>query len=695
MLTPFIVKAENFDPFEGKNTVTISTLGGSLTSGDGSYYSTRGWANKLHENYYPEKYSDKNFVLKNAGVGGTGSEYGLLRFATDVGVHNPDIVFIEYGVNDRRESFSDTQADEEKRNIESIIRQCMALPSNPYVALVGFTVYDFQTEVIRLQKEVADYYGIPMLDLSGYIKNECDKQTEADGYQKKFIAAFGGGDGVHPDDGGYMKWYEEIIRQMDELGSGFYKRPAAKPAMYDNTTDVRGLSNVTANKISSLPMPEGWEIGEDYTSRTGEIVKTYTTDVVGARLSFTFHGNSLAFLAHRGGGLGKFRVTVDKGTENEKIKEFTQFFKTSLGYAGRTSYVFGLGTLGNGWHTAEVENIQNDITDSELEVQSRTVLAYYCTNPEKLTPEVISASVDGVPKSVAGSQLTVPVGAKQIKLYFDGAFDNMNADTISFISGGERVDCTAEYNTDEKSFTFNLSEPLNVPNMKYTVVLSSELKLNGVPIGTDRYVSVLTNSGMYFDELSFTDKNGNELSSTNMESVKFSMTAHNNVKDGKEKVFAAAAQRGADGKLKAVCTDIGEAAAEASVSLEAQMELVSPSLDDTIEVMAWKYEDNKPYMEKLIYSLKTFTVSKAGDNVGVFFANPIALSDAVSELSAIKAGRRLTVSGNSSERLVSVLITDMSGNIVYLNQAAAENGAFSMDCMLSDIKDETYTINVN
>ena len=337
MMVPCVVRAESFDPFAGKDNVTLSMLGGSLTSGDGSYYSTRGWANKLYEEYYPQTYSNKIYTLKKAGVGGTGSQYGLLRFAVDVGTQNPDIVFIEFGVNDRGYP-QENRSDEAKRNMESIIRQCMSLPSKPYVAIIGLTVYDFKTEILKLHKEVADYYNIPMLDLSDYIKTECDKQEGAD-YKEKFIAAFGGSDGVHPNDGGYQKWYDEIVRQMDELGSDFYRRPEDKAAIYNNETEVKGLSNIVANKINELPMPENWEIGEEYKGQTGVNVTTYTTDVVGAVMNFKFHGNSIALLAQRGSGLGKFKLTIDKGTDYETSKTFTQFFQEKLGYGSKTSYV--------------------------------------------------------------------------------------------------------------------------------------------------------------------------------------------------------------------------------------------------------------------------------------------------------------------------------------------------------------------
>jgi len=92
--------ADEFDPFAGKSNITVATLGGSLTAGDGSDY-IQAWAPSFVNNYLTNKYANKTFTLKNAGIGGSTSEFGMFRFSTDVASVNPDMVFIEFSVNDK------------------------------------------------------------------------------------------------------------------------------------------------------------------------------------------------------------------------------------------------------------------------------------------------------------------------------------------------------------------------------------------------------------------------------------------------------------------------------------------------------------------------------------------------------------------------------------------------------------------
>lgn len=75
--------------------VTVVMLGGSITQGGGAdgYVAAVG-------NWLQEAYPGIRAKVVNAGIGGTGSDFGAKRYDRDVLAHKPDLVLIEFAVND-------------------------------------------------------------------------------------------------------------------------------------------------------------------------------------------------------------------------------------------------------------------------------------------------------------------------------------------------------------------------------------------------------------------------------------------------------------------------------------------------------------------------------------------------------------------------------------------------------------------
>ena len=106
--------------------VTLAYIGGSITQGAGATpihtecYAYKSW--KMFQKKFAIK---ENVKFIKAGVGGTPSELGMLRFERDVLRENeqPDIIVIEFAVND--------EGDETKGDCyESLVRKALKLPWN-------------------------------------------------------------------------------------------------------------------------------------------------------------------------------------------------------------------------------------------------------------------------------------------------------------------------------------------------------------------------------------------------------------------------------------------------------------------------------------------------------------------------------------------------------------------------------------
>ncbi len=148
--------------------VTIAFIGGSITQGAGAIpISTKSYAYQTYEKFKALYGCGENVHLIKAGVGGTPSELGMIRFDRDVlrdGAVSPDLVVIEFAVND--------EGDETKgRCFECLVRKALSLSEDTAVVLM-FAVF---VDGFNLQERlgpVGERYMLPMVSA----KNAVDPQ---------------------------------------------------------------------------------------------------------------------------------------------------------------------------------------------------------------------------------------------------------------------------------------------------------------------------------------------------------------------------------------------------------------------------------------------------------------------------------------------------------------------------------------
>jgi hypothetical protein len=132
--------------------IKVAFIGGSITQG-GNY------TKPFIEKWQAERAGVITTI--NAGVGGTGSNYGALRFYDEVLKRKPDIVFVEFTLND--ELFQESIV---KKSIESLIRQAYISDHQPVISFIYIPdrrivdgVYKIADDV-RYYDEVLGYYGL-------------------------------------------------------------------------------------------------------------------------------------------------------------------------------------------------------------------------------------------------------------------------------------------------------------------------------------------------------------------------------------------------------------------------------------------------------------------------------------------------------------------------------------------------------
>lgn len=150
----------------GGEHVTMAFIGGSITQGAGAIpIHTQCYAYKTYQEFcrftgQKEDIQGGSIGYIKAGVGGTPSELGMVRFERDVlrdGRVQPDIVVVEFAVND--------EGDETKGECyESLVRRILALPNKPAVILL-FQVFADDWNLQERLAPIGRAYGLPMVSL--------------------------------------------------------------------------------------------------------------------------------------------------------------------------------------------------------------------------------------------------------------------------------------------------------------------------------------------------------------------------------------------------------------------------------------------------------------------------------------------------------------------------------------------------
>ncbi len=166
--------------------VTIAVIGGSITQGAKATKPEFRYGNRLAD-WWQEQFPGSKVSFHNAGIGATGSNYGALRCRRDLLSHSPDLVVVEYAVNDG-------PGQDTRESIEGLVRQILAEPQQP-AALMLFTFGRGGNNRQADHETVGRHYGLPMISFRDAVWPEIEAGRCA---WEDVIA-----DEVHPNDLGH------------------------------------------------------------------------------------------------------------------------------------------------------------------------------------------------------------------------------------------------------------------------------------------------------------------------------------------------------------------------------------------------------------------------------------------------------------------------------------------------------------
>ncbi|MCR4631005.1 MAG: SGNH/GDSL hydrolase family protein [Treponema sp.] len=198
--------------------VTLAALGGSVTEGAGPEKFTDGYAfqffRALKTAYAPG--NGENVVFDGAGLSGTPSQLGIVRYkqdVVDVLGGNPDILIIEFAVNDAGDDFS-------ARGFEALVRDALsASPETAVIALYSAATYG---NTAAQKKPIANHYQIPQVDILPVVKKgiSSGKVKEKDYYT----------DNVHPTKDGHQFMSDSLMNLLAVVDKAAKDSPCAIPS---------------------------------------------------------------------------------------------------------------------------------------------------------------------------------------------------------------------------------------------------------------------------------------------------------------------------------------------------------------------------------------------------------------------------------------------------------------------------------
>lgn len=337
---------------EAGEAVTICCIGGSITQGTIS----DGTSDSLIENkkcyadlffsWWEHTFPDTEFKLINAGIGATDSYLGVHRVQKDVLDDHPDLVLVEFSVNDSDGIFY-------KKSYDNLVRKIAQSDSAPAVMLL----FMGQTNGVSAQQShvlVGFNYKLPMISYGNVI----NAMLENGIYTEKELSA----DTLHPSALGHTiageilsKYLNAVYLQRNDYAepAPFDFEPLTKQSYADagllDSTDISVDSPGSFREEKSFDaFPNGWlcsegegELTVTLKCRNLGILYCKETDQTGGQFDVYIDGERVQTLdADFTGGWGRYADAKEVFVSEEET-EHTIMIRKAEGSTGDVIAILG------------------------------------------------------------------------------------------------------------------------------------------------------------------------------------------------------------------------------------------------------------------------------------------------------------------------------------------------------------------
>ncbi|MDO5294109.1 MAG: SGNH/GDSL hydrolase family protein [bacterium] len=277
-------------------TITVGFIGGAITAGYNAIPRDENSYAALTYKWFNNTFKTAHVKYVNAGIGATDSYLGVHRVEKDLLEYNPDIVIVEFAVDDKKEW--------NKESYDSLLRKIYLWSSNPAVVLLFLTNRD-GVDNQGVQQEIGAYYGFPMISY----RNAIIEELKNGRLGWNLIAS--DADGIHPENTGhfmiahflttYFEETMELINHLDELPEDELK-PAYTEDIYKEAKMVNNTNAFPCEvdmfdpiRLSYVPFHNGFR------TTTGGLI---VFELYAKNIGVVYYGT-------QDGLSGKFDVLVD------------------------------------------------------------------------------------------------------------------------------------------------------------------------------------------------------------------------------------------------------------------------------------------------------------------------------------------------------------------------------------------------
>lgn len=292
-----------------KDELRVAYLGGSITA------AADGWRTLTTE-HLRHRFPNTTVTEISAGLPGTGSDLGACRLERDVLRHRPNLLFVEFAVND-----ANTAPARIERTIEGIVRQTWRADPGTDIFFV-YTVSAPGLPDLRAGKfppaaeameRVAAHYGIPSLHFGVEVAQRVAagelvfKNPAAPKDARTFSLH-----GVHPTAAGHRIYFATLERALRTL------RETSAPRLPSLPTPLHAdnWENAQLREIEPSLLQGDWSPVKPDDPNLRGVAKallppTWRATKPGDTLTFEFTGRTFGLLGIAAPDNGEFRVTVD------------------------------------------------------------------------------------------------------------------------------------------------------------------------------------------------------------------------------------------------------------------------------------------------------------------------------------------------------------------------------------------------
>lgn len=276
-----------------RDPLRIAFLGGSLTWGANSSDPNRTSYRGRMMQWLREKYPNTPFTFHDAAIGGTGSDLALFRIERDVIDYKPDLVFLDFTVNDDIAG-SDVHrlATYERvlRNLRASGTAVMPVLMSLHAQIAAPSDKPLPARYVA-HRQLAEAYGLVFADtlVTARAVVASGRVTANELYPF-------GNDKTHPDDNGYELFFE-AARDAWLRGALETEKTASIPQKLMHPDLYPRYTRSLLADVAGKPLPDGWRSA-----------KTYRTSMWFDGLSSRWMGN-VACASASAGTLAPLEVT--------------------------------------------------------------------------------------------------------------------------------------------------------------------------------------------------------------------------------------------------------------------------------------------------------------------------------------------------------------------------------------------------